>query len=178
MIAITTGYSLSANDSAPGVKNFYIASTAVEAFTPATGGPITAFTTPGDAGEWLAFENAQGEGDWSVATTAGSGGKEHTTTVNYRIGGLDQAKLTQMKQITDSQKVYIIAEHSDGKFFNLTRNGFTPSAGTIASGTTGGGAAGVGGTVSFTATDIIEPSQITVTITTTAKAALDAITDA
>ena len=171
-IAITTGYNLSANDSTPGVKNLWILSEEPETITPATGGPITAYTTVGDDGTWLKFECAQGEGDWSVATTAGSGGKEHVTTVNYRIGGLDQTKLSLLETVLDSQRITIVAEHADGKYFHLSRNGFSANAGTVTSGTTGGGAASIGATVAFTASDSIKATQVTVATT------LAAITDA
>ena len=171
-IQITQGYTLSANDSAPGVKNFWILSEEPETVTPSTGGPITGFTTVGDDGVWQKFECADGEGDFSTASTAGSGGIEHVTTANYRIGGLSQAKLTSLTELLQSQRMAVVAEMRDGSWYYLSRNGMSVSSGTVASGTGGGGASSIGSTLTFTSQDAEPPTSVTVATT------LAAITDA
>ena len=171
-ISLTEGYNIGLNVSSPGVKNFWMLSEEPTSIVPATGGPITAFETDGDDGVWYKFQCAQGEGDWATTTTAGSGGIEHTTTVNYRIGGLDEARMATVEKVMQSNRITIVAEHTDGKFFLLSRNGFGASGGGFASGTSGGGAAAIGATLTFTTSDGRKPSEVTVATT------LDAITDA
>ena len=171
-IGITTGYSLSANDSAPGVLNYWILNEEPETITPETGGPITAFTTVGDDGTWLKFECADGEGDWTSTPSSGSGGIEYVLAANYRIGGLSQDKLTQLNALLQSSRVSLVAEMRDRSFYLLSRNGATANAGAIASGTAGGGASAIGSTMTFVAQDSEPPAQITVATT------LAAITDA
>lgn len=170
-INITQGYTLSANDSTPGVKNFWILNEEPETVIPSSGGPITGFTTVGDDGIWMKFECADGEGDFSTASTAGSGGIEHVTTANYRIGGLSQAKISSLNELMQSQRIAIVAEMRDGTFYYLSKNGMTAGSGTVTSGTGGGGASSIGGTVVFTSQDAEQPIEVTVATT------LAAITD-
>lgn len=161
-IQITEGYSLSDNDSSPGVKNYWINTAEVASTTPATGGPITAFTTVGGSGTWQKFECALSEGDYTSTPGAGSGGLEYVLAANYRIGGLSQAKIAMLDSLLRSQRVPVIAEHRDGKFFYLSRNGASANAGPITSGVGGGGAGAIGSTVTFIAQDIEAPAQVTV----------------
>ena len=171
-ISITQGYTLSANDSTPGVRNFYILNAELESVAPTSGGPITGFETVGDAGVWQQFQCADGEGDFSTASTAGSGGVEYVTTANYRIGGLSQAKLTILTEILQSQRLSIIAEMRDGTYYFLSRNGMSATSATLNSGVGGGGAAAIGSVITFTSQDSEIPAQVTVATT------LAAITDA
>ena len=167
-IQIMNGFNLSPNDSAPGVLNYWIGN---ERMAPSTDtGAITAFLSETSSGAWLRYECAYGEGDWTSAPSAGSGGLEYVLTANYKIGGLDQTRLDLLNSILSSQRVSIVAEMSDGKFFYLSRNGAVANAAPIASGNAGGGAAAIGSTITFTAADFHAPRQVTVATT------LDAIT--
>ena len=171
-IDLTAGYSLSSNDSAPGVKNYWILNEEPETITPSTGGPITAFTTVGDDGVWYKYECAYGEGDWTSTASSQGGGLEYVLNANYRIGGLSQAKIQSAHSLLKSSRLTLVAEHTDGKYYLLTRNGAAVSTGAGASGTAGGGAGAVGNALTFVAADSEPVAEITVATT------LAAITDA
>lgn len=161
-IAITGGSPLSENDSSPGVKNYWIQTDEIASITPATGGPITAFTTDGGTGTWLKFECALSEGDFTSTPSAGSGGIEYVLSANYRIGGLSQSKIDLLDDILKSQRLPIVAEMRDGSFYYLSRNGAAANAGPITSGAGGGGAAAIGSTITFIAQDVEGPAEVTV----------------
>ena len=167
-INITAGYSLSANDSTPGVINYWILDEPLATKTPATNGPITAFTTASSA-TWQKFECADGEGDWTKPATAGSGGKEYVLTANYRIGGLSEAKLALVDTLLESSRFALVAEQRDGKYYLLSTRA-NANSGTPASGVGGGGAAAVGTGIVFSSQDSERPIEVTVATT------LDAIT--
>ena len=167
-ISITSGYSLSANDSTPGVINYWILDEPLATKTPNVGGPITAFTTT-VAADWQKFECADGEGDWTKPATAGSGGKEYLLSGNYRIGGLSEAKLDMVDDLLSSSRFALVAEHRDGKYYLLSTRANANTA-TPGSGVAGGGAAAVGSTIVFSAQDSERPIEVTVATT------LDAIT--
>ena len=160
-IDITSGYTLTSNDSTPGVINYHILSAELTAKTPVSGGPITAFSS---TGTWQKFECADGEGDWTKPATAGSGGKEYLLTANYRVGGLSEAKLELVDDLIGSSRFAIVAEHRDGKYYLLSTRANATSA-NPASGVGGGGAAAVGTGVVFTAQDSERPIEVTVTTT-------------
>ena len=154
-INITGGFTLSANDTAPGLKSIWLADTVVTETTPtiATGGEITAFTGPA-AADWFEFECANGEGDYTHVPTPGSGGNSWNTTVNYKIGGLSAAKLTSFSSIVESQRIPVIAEMTNGDRYFLSAIGVTPSGGAgVTSGVRGAEGAAVGMTVVLTGQD-------------------------
>lgn len=161
-INITTGYTLSSNDSTPGIKNFWVNTARIESHTPSTGGPITAFTTVGGSGTWESLECDNGEGDYTSVIDAASGGNQSTLSGNYRIGGLNQAKLDLVADLVESSRVSIVAERRDGSFELLTRNGASFNGATISSGVGGAGASAVGSTITFTAQDREAPAVVTV----------------
>lgn len=171
-ISITTGYTLSANESTPGIKNFWVNTDRIATITPNTGGPITAFTTVSGSGTWVSLECDNGEGDYTSTATAASGGLEYVLAGNYRIGGLSQDKLDQVEDLLQSSRVSIIAERRDGVFEFLTKNGASFTGATITSGVGGGGAATIGSAITFAAQDREKPAVVTVVTT------LAGITDA
>ena len=146
MISLTDGFDLTANESAPGVLNFWIGN--VRMVPNSTSGAITAFTGTGSP-EWFKFECGHGEGDYVTTPGQGSGGLEYVTTGNYRIGGLSQGKLDTIDSLMKSQRLSIVAEHTDGTFYLISGNGASFNGGTIGSGTGAAGGAAVGAPLTF-----------------------------
>ena len=172
-ISITTGYTIPANETAPGVLNMWILNEEVAQVTPATGGPITAFNTAvGTTPAWYKFQCDNSEGQVDFNSTSGSGGREFTSSITYRTGGLNQTTLTNLDNLTKSARMGIVIEGRDGKFTYYSYNGFTTSSTTGTTGVGGGGATATGITYTFTAQDGRPPAEVTVATT------LDAITDA
>ena len=169
-INITTGYSLTGNDTSPGIVKFWICNKTLASETPATGGPITAFTTTDADGVWQEFENFDAAGDWSKPATAGSGGLERILTANFRVGGMSDAKLALVEELLTSSPFPLIGQTGNGKYFLLSKTASATTA-TPASGVGGGGGTAVGTDIVFTATDADRPVEVTVATT------LAAITD-
>lgn len=170
MIGFTSGYTLTANDSTPGIKNFWVNTARIATFVGE--GPVTGFTTVGGTGTWVALENADTEGDYTSTASAASGGLEWVLAGNFRIGGISQDKLDLVRDLISSSRVPLIAERTDGNYELLTRNGSSFGSAAITSGTGGGGAAGIGSALTFSAQD--SNSVAVVTVATD----LNAITDA
>ena len=169
-INITTGYALTGNDTSPGIAKYWINTKALASVTPATGGPITAFTTVDADGTWQEFDNFDAAGNWSKPATAGGGGLEYSLTANYRIGGMSDAKLALVDNLLTSSPFAIVGETRDGKYFLLSKNASATTA-TPTSGAGGGGGTAVGTDIVFTSQDAERAIEVTVTTT------LDAITD-
>ena len=160
-INITSGYTLTGNDISPGIAKYWINSERLATKTPATGGPITAFTTADGNGAWQAFENFDAAGTWSKPATAGGGGLEYTLTANYRIGGMSDAKLSQVDNLLTSSPFALVGETREGKYFLLSENASATSA-TPTSGAGGAGGTAVGTDIVFTAQDAERAIEITV----------------
>ena len=169
-INITGGQALTGNDTSPGIVKYWINTKTLASTTPATGGPITAFTTTDADGLWQAFENYNAAGNWSKPASAGGGGLEYILTANYRVGGLSDAKLATVETLLTSSPFAIIGETGNGKYYLLSQNASATTA-TPTSGAGGGGGAAAGTDIVFTATDAVRVIEVTVTTT------LDAITD-
>ena len=163
-ISITSGYTIPANETAPGVLNLWICDEEVTGVTPATGGPITAFETAnGTTPVWHKFQCDNSEGQVDFNSTSGSGGREFTSSITYRTGGLNQTTLTTLDLLTQSARMPIVVEGRDGKYTYYSRNGYTTSATTGTTGVGGGGATATGISYTFTAQDGLPPAEVTVT---------------
>lgn len=173
-IDITNGYSIPRNESAPGVLNFWILDQEVMSVTvDGTSNQITAFVTAsGTTPVWHAFQCDNSEGNWSQPFSAGSGGREFISSATYRTGGISQSQFSTLDELSASARMPIVAEGRDGNYIYISRNGFSATAGTMDSGTGGGGALSAGVTYTFAAQDGIAATQVTVVTD------LDAITAA
>ena len=169
-INITTGYTLTGNDISPGIARYWINTKTLASTTPATGGPITAFTTTDGDGVWQSLENFDAAGNWSKPATAGGGGLEYSLTANYRVGGMSETKLDYVDQLLTSSPFALVGETRDGKYFLLSQNASATTA-TSTSGAGGGGGTAVGTDIVFTSQDAERAIGITVATT------LGAITD-
>ena len=162
-ISITAGFNLAANDSAPGVLNFWILSDEVNVVTQADdASPITAMTSLSGSGTWYKYACADTEGEWSSPVTAGSGGIEYVLSATYRIGGTAQASIAALEDLLQSSRFGLIAEMRNGSFLLLTRNGASSTGAEFGSGLGGGGALAIGSTVTMVAQDSKPPTHITI----------------
>lgn len=161
-ISITSGFNLAANDSAPGVLNFWILSDEINVITETAGGPITALTSKSGSGTWFEFQCADSEGEWSAPATAGSGGIEYVLNATYRIGGTAQTSIAALEDVLQSSRFGLIAEMRNGSYILLSRVGASATGAEFGSGIGGGGALAIGSTITFASQDSKPPTNVTI----------------
>ncbi len=159
-IELTTGLAIPAKDYGRGVKRFHFCDAAVESVTGGSGAAITAFATVGDAGDWLPFDNQDGQGDITAAPNAGPGGVEWNITGNLNIGGSSQASTTWANTFAKSTNIPCVAEYRDGMYKYFGEVTVTGGAG-MTSGINGGADNGIA--LTFTGSMAVDaPDTVTV----------------
>ena len=159
---ITSGYSLSPNDSSPGVLNFWFSTSHIVPET--IQGFATNFHSLIGVGNFHKFECANGEGDFVVRSSIGEGGKRYETSLSYRIGGLSEDKLRVLDSLLDGREFSVLAEMRDQSVYYLSRGSFTHTGGNISSGSSG--AASIGSTITFAAVSTAPMIEVAVPVLT------------
>lgn len=143
-------YTLGANNSSPGVRNFYFTS---ESVTPMTdNGVITSFNE--SVSDFLKFENANTSGSWAVNVDFGPGGQRFNINVSGAIYGLSQGRIEYLKDLINSYRFSLLAEMNDRSVYFFSGTTFTTSNANITSNN--------GITFNIIAQTASQPSQVSV----------------
>ena len=159
---VTAGYALPNNETPPGFKTMHINQSGLASVTESANKITGIATTDTTDDAWYEFEAAVGEGQFLRVKSAEKGGKEHSTTINYRFGGLSQDQLDTIEEVASSSNLLVILQMQDDTYWMVNRRGMNATTTSFDSGVSGGGGAVVGDAMVLLGSDYYDIQEVTV----------------